>query len=565
MSAVVINRVRAKLVFYFFLFCFFVLLVRIFSLQFIPEERLISKAIQQHKDKKVLSPVRGSIFDANGFCLAMSVNVYTLKVVPCEIEDKSKVVELLAKNLHIDKKILNRRLSSKKKSIYIKRKVSEQEYEKIKDLNIKGVYFDKESKRVYPKAERASHILGFVGMDPVGLEGVEKQYDKDLHGLEGYYSFLKDGKACEILGLNDKVIEQKDGYNIYLSIDETIQYIVEREIKRIYDKDKPLSISAVVMEPQTGYILGMANFPNYNPNTFNGDFASVRNRIITDTFEPGSTFKIVTIAGALNEGVVSPEDKIFCENGSFQVKGRIRPLHDHKPHGLLTVTEVLQKSSNIGTVKIAMKTGKEKFFSYIRAFGFGEKTNIDIPGEVKGSVKDLSEWSDASISAIPMGQEIGATAIQMVSAMSAIANKGMLMKPRIVKEFRNSEGVVVRKFAPEFVRRVISEKTAKVMTDILEGVVGLKGTAKLAEVKGYKVAGKTGTSQKFDVENKRYSERKFIASFIGFLPADDPKLCILVIVNEPPYAKRYGGVIAAPVFAEIAKDCMVYFKNKVKS
>jgi cell division protein FtsI (penicillin-binding protein 3) len=549
---------KAYLVFFCLLILFFVIIVRIFFLQFVAKERLIEHAKSQHNLKKILYPARGSIFDTNGAPLGMTIEVYTVKAVPIEIKNLENTISVLSKILNIRKSLLRLKLHTKKKSIYIKRKLGKKEYNTIKALKLPGIYFDKEFKRIYPKGSLASHVIGFAGMDSTGLEGIEMLYNEDLKGMKGYKYSVKDAKSSEILGLKAKTIDKRDGYDIYLTLDQRIQYITEKEIKKVYDKYNPLSVSAIVMNPKTGYILAAANLPNYDPNYDVGDnLANVRNRLVTDIYEPGSTFKIVALAGALDDGVVMPEEKIYCEKGSFKVRGRRRPLHDHKPHGWLTVKDVLRKSSNIGTSKIAIRLGQKRFYEYIKLFGFGKKTGIDLPGEQPGYARDVKDWTDCSVYAVAMGQEIGVTALQLVSAMSAIANNGILMKPMVVKEIKDQkQGIIIKRFEPEPLRRVISEETAYVMSEILAGVVEEGGTAKRARLKNIRCAGKTGTAQKFDFKLKKYSNRKYIASFVGFFPVEDPEICILVVVNEPPYSMRYGGLIAGPVFKNIAEGIL---------
>mgnify|MGYP001597030144 CR=1 FL=1 len=555
-------RARKLIIFSFIFILCLTVLVRIFFLQIIQKEKLVKRAERQHNFKKNLMPTRGGIFDTNGVSLAVSLSLYTLKVIPSEVKDAVFLSSSLSRILNIDKNLIQKKIKSSKKCVYLKRKISEKKYKEIYELKLSGVHFDREFKRIYPKDSLACHVLGFVGMDDIGLEGIEKYYDKELSGLKGYRNIVKDAKSLELIGIADKKIDQQDGYDVYLTIDETIQYITEREAGAVYEKYKPLSVSAIVIEPKTGYILALANFPNYNLNKPIKDFDLVRNKIISDCYEPGSTFKIVGIAGALNEGIVNKDDKFFCENGEYKVQGRKKLLHDHTPHGWLTVKEVVQKSSNIGTVKIVMKLGREKLFDYIKKFGFGENSGIDLDGEIRGIVRNPSSWTDSSMSAIPMGQELGVTPLQIVFSMGAIANNGVLMRPKLVKELRNSKGVVVRRFEPEPIRRVLNVKTAGIMNEILESVVSSDGTASSAGIKGARVAGKTGTAQKFDFKNRVYSERKHIASFVGFAPVDDPKICVIVLIDEPPYSQRYGGVVAAPVFKKIAEEVLFYLDKK---
>jgi cell division protein FtsI (penicillin-binding protein 3) len=390
----------------------------------------------------------------------------------------------------------------------------------------------------------------------VGLEGIELYYDKYLKGESGWALFLRDARQKR-LNLWEDMLFPHDGYDLVLTIDEVIQYIAERELDKAYDTYHAKGASIVVMDPYTGAILALANRPTFDLNEHTNVIKEdIRNRAICDLFEPGSVFKIVTATAALESGKVSEGDKFFCENGSYQVANHI--LHDHRPHGWLTFREVFEQSSNIGVAKIAQRLGSDTLYRYVKLFGFGAKSGIDMPGEIQGMVKEPRTWSKTSIVAIPMGQEVGVTALQLADAISAIANGGQLMRPYIVKEIRDRHGETIKVFAPLVIRRVASPNTIIRIKRILAGVIE-EGTGKLAKVDGFSCAGKTGTAQKIE-PNGTYSHNKYVASFIGFAPLEEPLVAIVVVVDEPhPY--YFGGVVAAPVFKNVAGQALRYLKT----
>ncbi|MFH1857595.1 MAG: penicillin-binding transpeptidase domain-containing protein, partial [Candidatus Omnitrophota bacterium] len=402
----------------------------------------------------------------------------------------------------------------------------------------------------------ASHLLGIVDIDNNGLEGVERHYNQLLQGRDGFRQVLRDARHRALPSLGLRYQKPVDGLTLVLTIDEVIQNIAERELEEAYRKWHARGATIVVLDPQTGDILALANRPTYNPNQPNvssEDFR--RNRAITDLFEPGSVFKIVTAAAALEEGVFDEDDKIFCENGAYHISNHI--LHDVHPYGTLTFREVIEKSSNIGTVKVAKQLGPKRLYQYICAFGFGRKTGIDLPGEIPGMVHPPEKWWSTSIANIPIGQGIGITVIQLASAMGAIANGGRWVKPHVLKEVLNSDGSVVKSYRSVPERIVLREKNAARLREILSGVVG-RGTGKLAKLKGYCAGGKTGTSQKLDA-NGRYSSSAHIASFVGFAPVQNPRIVVAVMVDEP-HPAYYGGVVAAPVFKEVSEQVLRYLE-----
>jgi cell division protein FtsI/penicillin-binding protein 2 len=547
---------RIKAVFLLFYAFFAISLTRLFFIQFFRSNFLAAVAKKQHNLYVELEPLRGTIYDANLRPLAVNISADSLYAVPTEIKDKEHTINALVDILNLNRDYSKERLYRKKSFVWLARKISPEQKEAIKKLNLKGLDFLKESKRCYPNGYLASHILGFAGLDNVGLEGLELYCNDDLKGKSGWALFLRDARQKK-LNLAQKMIPPQDGFDLVLTIDEVIQYIAEKEIEKAYVGFKAKGASIIVMDPHTGEILAMANRPTFDLNNFSeADKDKKRNRAVCDLFEPGSVFKIVTASAALEEGKVAEGDKFFCENGSYKVA--THTLHDHQPHGWLTFKEVIEQSSNIGTTKVAQILGDNLVFRYVKLFGFGSKLGIDLPGEISGIAKDTRFWSKISIAAIPIGQEIGVTALQLASAISCIANGGQLMKPYIIKQVRDKQGEVIRENSPELLTKVVSLDTANRVKMILAGVVE-NGTGKLARIDGFTAAGKTGTGQKLE-SNGSYSHDKFMASFIGFAPVENPVIAIVVILDEPhPY---YGGVVAAPVFKNVAGDVLKYLRTK---
>ena len=537
----------------FLIFC----IARLIFIQFFRSIYLAKIAKSQHNQFVELEPKRGTIYDANLKPQAVNIAVDSLFAAPNEIDnkDKEKIIRELAPVLNVGHAFLRERLYRKKSFIWLARKITPQQSEAIKKLNIKGLQFIKESKRSYPNRYLASHIVGFAGLDNAGLEGLELYYNKYLKGEAGFALFLRDARQKK-LDLWEKMVLPRDGYDLILTIDEVIQFIAERELDKIVKTYRAKGASIVVMDPHTGAILAIANRPTFDLNDYdNANKDQMRNRAICDLFEPGSVFKIVTASAALEEKKVAEQDRFFCENGSYKVASHI--LHDHRPHGWLSFREVIEQSSNIGTTKIAQVLGNDILYRYIKLFGFGARSAIDLPGEIQGMIKAPIAWSKISITAIPIGQEVGVTALQLVSAISVIANGGQLMKPYIVSEIRDKFSETIKKNSPTMIRKVISVDTAHRVKRILNGVIE-NGTGKLAQLEGYSAAGKTGTGQKLEA-NGTYSHAKFIASFIGFAPVEDPVIAIAVVVDEPrPY--YFGGVVAAPVFKNVANDVLRYLK-----
>ena len=553
-----ISNYRRKCEAVFLIFFIFLLLCvgRLLFIQFFRSDYLISLAKKQHNQLVELEPRRGAIYDCNLKAQAFNMSMDSLYAVPNVIKNKESVISQLQPILGVERGYLTERINRKKSFIWLVRKITPEKSQEIKVLNIKGLGFMKETKRIYPNSYLASHVIGFSGMDNIGLEGVERSFNNYLKGTPGWAIFLRDARLKK-LDIWEKMVLPQDGMDLVLTIDEVIQYIAERELDKAFKKSRAKGASIVVMDPHTGRILAMANRPTYDLNDHSGvSKDSMRNRAICDLFEPGSVFKIVTASAALEEKKVTESDVIFCENGAYPVAGRI--LHDHTAHGNLTFKQVIEESSNIGTVKVAQLLGPDTVYRYLKAFGFGAKLGVDLSGEISGLIIPVRSWSKSSIINIPMGQGVGVTALQLVSAISVIANGGQLMKPYIIDSVRDNQGRIIKQNKPVLIRKVISVDTAMRIKKILTGVIE-EGTGRLAKVLGFSAAGKTGTAQKLEA-NGTYSHDKFIASFIGFAPAEDPLLAVVVTVDEPR-GSYYGGVVAAPVFQKVAGDVIRYLKG----
>lgn len=551
-----LNTRRLCWVFLFFSGCLACLSLKIVYLQFFSQHDLPAIATRQKNIVAQLPPHRGDIYDRNLRPLAMTLEVDSIYANPAQFgpERRGETTRLLSEILGISEEELSRRLQRKGYFVWLKRWVSPEEAEKVEALDLLGIGMVKEARRFYPNGELAAHVIGVAGMDGVGLEGVEKSYDSYLKGSPGWLWTQRDAKGRRIAARTSDRIPPVHGYNVVLTLDEGLQFIVERAMDKALGKIKSKGAMVLVMDAENGDVLALANRPTFDLNRFQQASPDLRrNRSVTDFFEPGSIFKIVTASAAIQEKKVTLEQEFFCENGAWKVPGHT--LHDHKPHGWLTFQQVIEKSSNIGTSKVAMLVGEQNLYRYIKGFGFGDSTQVELPGEVAGIVKPPSQWSRTSITAIPMGHEVTTTAIQLTAAFNAIANGGYLVWPRIVREVQDGFQEPVKSVKSVMRRKVLEPETAEKMRSILTGVVE-RGTGTLAKVKGYHAAGKTGTGQKIEPDGT-YSHSRFTASFIGFVPAEDPKLTICVIVDEPrPY--YYGGVVSAPIFKEIAVQSLRY-------
>jgi cell division protein FtsI (penicillin-binding protein 3) len=555
------NNINARILFlgWIFIVAGIIVLSRFLYLQVISHKTLEDLANKQHLESEEILPQRGFIYDCKGRELAISMDVPSIYAITYQIDDKDKTADELSKVVGIKKEELLKKFNSSKSFVWVVRRTVPEVGKKVKMLKLKGINVVMESKRFYPKEEICSHILGFVNVDNKGLEGVEYYFDNFLCGKRGYLHYEKDAKGREIISNSFTYIPPKDGYNIYLTIDEAIQSIVEEELKKAYEEFKAKEATAIVMNPTTGEILALANQPCFDPNNiskFRQEY--LKNRAISSIFEPGSVFKIVTLAGALSEGKVTENEVINCENGEWKIYNH--EINDHIKYKMLTFKEVIAYSSNIGTAKVGMRLGSNKLYEYAKLFGFGEKTHIQLGGEVKGILREPEKWSKISCCSISIGQEVGVTAMQLTAALSAVANKGKLMQPLIVKYIKDKQGNLVMEFKPKEIRQVIDEKVSRRMVKILKEVVE-NGTGKEAKIEGYSVAGKTGTAQKIDPKTKKYSVNKFVASFGGFVPADAPKIVIFVSIDEPNKI-YWGGSVSAPVFSRIGKRVLRYLDKE---
>ncbi len=551
-------KLRVLLVAFVYVGLFSVMGLRDYQLQIQRGAALSERAERQFTRKIKLPPVRGKIFDRNGEELATNREVVSVYAQPPKVDDIDRVAADLAGLLGEGRENLRKKLLSRSPFVWLKRSLPVEAGERIEALAIKGVGTVRESRRYYPNMELAGHLIGFAGVDSQGLEGVELKYDDFIRGTPGFFLVERDALGNNIYPRGLNVKGSTSGNDVFLTIDKTIQHIAERELGSAVEKNSAKGGMAVVMDPRTGEVLAMAVRPSFNPNLFEKSSpAAWRNRVVTDTFEPGSTFKIFLAAGALDSGKISERDIFFCENGRIRVYDRF--IHDTKRHGWLSVASILRVSSNIGAYKIADKIGKDVFYHYILGFGFGGRSGIDLPGEAPGSVRPADRISPVGFANMSFGQGISVTAVQLVSAISAVANGGYLMKPYVVRKIVNSRGETVFANFPTRLRRVVSEDTSRRLTRILEQVISGEGTGLRAALDGYRVAGKTGTSQKFDRETRSYSRERYISSFIGYLPSDDPKLAILVLLDEPK-EHYYGGRVAAPVFRKIAEQSLGYLK-----
>lgn len=520
------------------------------------------KAQAQQTPTLRLDPKRGTLLDRKGRPLALSHPTDSLFAVSRRIQKKENTAKTLSQTLHLRQPDLLERLSRDKAFVWLKRKLPQAQAAEIRSLDLEGIDFRREMKRVYPNGRLASHVLGFVNIDNEGLEGLEAFYNHRLKGREGFRQVLRDGKFRQLPAAELKWVRPQDGLTLVLTLDEVIQHVAEEALEEVVRARHAKGGSIVVMDPWTGEILALANDPTFDLNQPTSSSPETRrNRAVTDLFEPGSVFKMVTAACALQEGVVKESDPIFCENGTYRVSGHL--LHDVHPYGTLTFRQVIEKSSNIGTVKVAQRIRPERLYATQRALGFGQKTGIDLPGEIPGVVKPPREWSGTSLSAMAIGQEVGVTAIQLARAMSAIANGGRLPRPHLLKAVLNPDGIVVESpIGEEKTEPVVSEETCRRLREILIGAVQ-DGTGKLAQVEGYSAGGKTGTSQKIAPDG-RYSHSDFIASFVGFAPATSPRIVIVVTVDEPRPV-YYGGQVAAPVFQKVASRVLHYLEVPIDS
>ena len=537
----------------------FIIGIRLGYIQFVQGNWLTGRALELASRDIPFEGKRGEIMDRNGVPLVQNMSAPTVYVIPRQIKDPVTAAEELSSILEGDKEDIYKQVTKKESIVRIQpygRKISSEKANQIKKLNIPGVLIGEDSKRIYPFENSLSHVLGFVGVDNQGLIGLEKFYNEQLSGEKGRVSFYSDAKGNKIPSLSDEFDPPKDGLNLKLTVDSKILAIVERELELAVAKYNPDGALAIAMNPNTGEILAMSNRPNFDPSSYSEYPAEVynRNSPIWSQYEPGSTFKIITLASALEEGVVDLEKDTFFDPGYIMVENQRIRSWKIGGHGQQTFLEGVQNSSNPGFVLLGQRLGKEKLFSYIDKFGFGKKTGIDLQGEGTGILFPLDRVGPVELATTAFGQGVSVTPIQQVAAVSAAINGGFLYTPFIAKEWMDPEtNEVVARNTPQLKRRVISEETSNQVRYALENVVA-RGTGKNAYVEGYRVGGKTGTAQK--VVDGKYLKNNYIVSFIGFAPADDPQIVVYVAIDNPKDTLQFGGVVAAPIVGTIIEDSL---------
>ena len=559
------SRIRCALVCLGFTAMFSAFSFRLVYLQMIKHDEYSALAADKHGYKQTIFAERGTIVDSNNEKLAHNVPGETVVADATRVNDLEKLVPLLAQALDLPAAEIAEKLSSNRRYVVLKRAVAIATTEALKrrleaEKLRRGIVFDPEATRVYPNNSMLCHVIGFTNFEHEGIQGVELSMDEYLRGENGYRYIERNVAGREMVPYRGRERAPRDGHRVQLTIDLNLQNIVENEIDAAVQQYSPQKATIILMRPGSGEILAMANRPNFDLNQrATAKPEEMKNRAIIDMMEPGSTFKIVTAAAALNERKVQPESVIFCENGAWSYGGRL--LHDHgHGYGSLSVQDILVHSSNIGAAKLALTLGEQKFYEYIRRFGFGERTGIELPGEIPGLLRPPQNWTKISITRIPMGHEVGVTPLQMTVAMAAIANGGRLVTPRIVKSITRANGEIISSFSPTVLRQVISPQAAAQVGNALRGVVSDRGTAAGAAVPGFTIAGKTGTAQKLAPKGG-YDSQKTVVSFSGYLPADHPEFVGLVVLDDPKTATReenYGGKVAGPIFARIAEKAARY-------
>ena len=542
---------------------------RLVYLQHYQYDQLSARARRQQQRQFDSTPQRGLILDREGRELARSLEVDSFFVVPGEMSNVDATAQRLAHVLGTNAGELAVRLqkarSANRDFVWIARQVDAEQAARVRALNLACVHARKESKRYYPNGALASHVLGFVGRDDAGLAGVERFQNVVLNGASGKTLNDHDGRGQ---AFDSFEITPHAGQSVTLTIDQNIQYQTEQTLLAAVAQAHAKSGTAVVLDPRTGEILALANAPTFDPNDparaqaaaldVGADAATstvnvLKNHALQDVYEPGSTFKVVAYSGALEEKLARPTDLIDCQMGAITVAGRV--VHDSHPHGTLTITDALAQSSNVAAIKLGLRLGNERFYQYMRRFGFGQRTGVELPGETPGLLRPVARWQPTSMGSLPIGQEVAVTPVQMAAAFAAIANDGVRIAPHLVREIRDEAGTVAARAAPES-HRVVSVETARTLKPMLESVT-LKGTAKAAQLNGYTAAGKTGTAQKIDPKTRAYSKTKYVASFVGFAPVENPSVVIVVVIDEP-IGSYYGGAVAAPVFRDIAESVLPY-------
>jgi cell division protein FtsI (penicillin-binding protein 3) len=529
--------------------------VRLVQLQIGQHQQLSARARNQQFGAIETSPTRGQVLDRKGRELARSLDTESFFADPREVKNVSDTARQIAAVTGQNKDDLAARLDeakeSNKKFIWLIRRLDLQSATKLDSIELPGVYSRKEPKRFYPNDSLAAHVLGFVGTDEIGLGGVEQYYNEKIRGESGKVYMERDGSS-ERRVFDSYEVQPHPGQTLVLTIDQTIQFRTEQALFAAVERSNAKSGTAIVMDPHTGEILALANAPAFDPNRPADDSPESRtNGALQNIYEPGSTYKVVAYSAAIEKGLVTPEDKINCQMGQITVAGRL--IHDHRPFGVLSVSDALAQSSNVGAIKLGLLVGNDSMYEFSRRLGFGARTGIDLPGESPGILRPLKRWQPSSIGSIAMGQEIGVTALQMATAYSVLANGGSWVKPHVVRELRSVNNDVLFEAKTES-RPALKPETTQALRGMLEGVT-LHGTARKAQVEGYSAAGKTGTAQKIDPKSGAYSATKYIGSFVGFAPVSNPAVVIIVVIDEPKGA-YHGGDVAAPVFREIAEQIL---------
>lgn len=534
-----------------------IVIARLVQIQLVHHGDYVVKAQRQQERTLALQPVRGSIFDSRGRVFAESVAAESIYADPQAIGDREQTAKALASvhGLEISARELNSRLSTGGAFVWIARQLPLEVSAAVKALKLPGIYYLDEHRRSYPRGVLAANVVGYVGLDGEGLGGIEHSFDAQVRGRAGRVTLLRDARRGMYLVGGEGPNRPIDGNDVFLTIDSVVQFIAERALSRAVEQYRAADGVAIVMDPSDGRILAMASNPSFDPNRFR-DFSpdARRNRTVQDMYEPGSTFKIVTASAGLEEGIVTPSQVLDCGEGFIQIGNTQIHEHGHNRYGLITFEDVMVHSSNVGAIRVGLALGQDRFYRYIRRFGFGERSGVALPGEAQGRVRRTEQWSQLSNASMSIGQEISATPLQILSAIAVVANGGVRVQPRIVEKVTDARGNTV--YVPPQIAplRVISERTAAVLNEILKAVV-VRGTGAPAALAEHVVAGKTGTAQK--AVRGGYSPEKVMASFGGYVPADRPRLAILVVVDEPKGAE-YGGTVAAPVFKEIAESALRY-------
>jgi len=526
---------------------------RLYALQIMRHHELGSRAEGQYGRRTPLTARRGTIYDRSGRALVISREAASVFAHPGSVEDHAGTAARLAQTLGLPGREIRAKLRTDQPFVWIARQVDPERAEAVAKLNLPGVGLVPEGKRYYPKKHLAAHLVGFVGVDERGLEGLELAYDHLLTGGPRSFSSLVDARGRIVFRESE---ESRPGADLFLTIDEVIQHVAERELEAAVRRWGARAGTVVAMDPATGEILALANAPDFDPNAFaSAPPALRRNRALTDPYEPGSAFKLVLAAAALEEGLVRPDDLFYGEEGVIEVAGV--KIRDHERHGWMTFRDVMAFSSNVGAVKVGMKVGKDRFYNYITGFGFGGPTGVDLPGESRGVVRRPRHWSGLSLGALSIGHEVAVTPIQLAAAMSVVANGGYLVRPYVLRAVRHPDGRI-EETRPFVIRRVVSSTTARTLTAMLGEVVE-RGTGQAAALTGYRVAGKTGTAQKLDPDTGTYSRNKVVAFFVGFVPAEDPRVAIVILIDEPQ-GFAWGGSVAAPIFQAIARETLHYLE-----